>query len=250
MDLLLTQLGRGGLGEGAHPERASRPQPTPGHSTASGTTGHLDNRGWSTLRAHEARARTEKTERATRRQRRPVVEARWYRVCERASTERARAAAAVRRRGVDREVDAAVPRTEVLQGSEDRRLIGYVDIERLGTCVADLRERLGGARGPCDRPAVISRRSITANPRFRAPITKAVGIRSASCQHFEWPAKKLRRKTHGPIPHRDMSVLAHGVASLVPLSTGASAERHGRCSSKKAWFAWPISIKWPSGSRK
>jgi uncharacterized membrane protein len=96
----------------------------------------------------------EKTERAAYRQRRPVVEARWCRVCERASTERARAAAAVRRRGVDREVDAAVTRTEVLQGSKDGRLIGYVYIERLSARVAYLRERLGGARGACDRPAV------------------------------------------------------------------------------------------------
>ena len=40
------------------------------------------------------------------------------------------------------EVDAAVTRTEVLQGSKDGRLIGYVDIERLSTCVAYLRERL------------------------------------------------------------------------------------------------------------
>jgi hypothetical protein len=69
-----------------------------------------------------------------------------------ASTERA--AASVRRRGVDREVDAAVPRTEMLQGSKDGRLIGYVDIERLSTGVPYLRERLGGACGACDRPAV------------------------------------------------------------------------------------------------
>jgi hypothetical protein len=45
-------------------------------------------------------------------------------------------------------------RTEVLQGSKDGCLIGYVDIERLSTGVAYLRERLGGARGACDRPAV------------------------------------------------------------------------------------------------
>jgi hypothetical protein len=47
-----------------------------------------------------------------------------------------------------------VPRTEVLQGSMDGRLIGYVYIERLRTCVAYLRERLGGARGARDRPTV------------------------------------------------------------------------------------------------
>jgi hypothetical protein len=38
--------------------------------------------------------------------------------------------------------------------STDGRLIGYVDLEGLSTCVAYLRERLGGARGPGDRPAV------------------------------------------------------------------------------------------------
>jgi len=43
---------------------------------------------------------------------------------------------------VDREVDGAVPRTEVLQGSNEGHLIGYVDIERLSTRVAYLRERL------------------------------------------------------------------------------------------------------------
>ncbi len=64
------------------------------------------------------------------------------------------------------------------------------------------------------------------------------------------PAKVWRRMPRAPIPHRDRSVVAHGVASLAPLSTAAPAERRERCASKKARFAWPTSIKWPSGSRK
>jgi hypothetical protein len=44
-------------------------------------------------------------------------------------------------------------------------------------------------------------------------------------------------------------VVAHGATSLVPLFTGVSAEPHERCSSKKAGFVWPTSIRCPSGSR-
>jgi hypothetical protein len=81
-------------------------------------------------------------------------------------------------------------------------------------------------------------------------LAQPVGIRSACRQRFEGPARAWRRKTEGPIPNRDRAVVAHGATSLVPLFTGASAEPHERRSSKKAWFAWPTSIRCPSGSRK
>jgi len=125
--------------------------------------------------------------------------------------------------------------TEVLQGSKDGCLIGYVDIERLGTGVAYLRERFGRACSACDRPAGRSAGAFT-RQRIRdsgAPMTKAVGISSASLSALRGPCSEWCRKIRAPIPHCGRSVVAHGVASLAPLSTAAPAERR---SSKKARF--------------
>jgi NAD(P)-dependent dehydrogenase (short-subunit alcohol dehydrogenase family) len=64
-----------------------------------------------------------------------------------------------------------------------------------------------------------------------------------------------RRRGHRPIadacrPLASTLGHAHGAGSLVPLSTGASAESDERRSSRKPAFVWPTSIRWPSGSRK
>ena len=102
------------------PNAPAAHSPRPGMPRRDGAARDLHDRRVAALLEQEARGGAEERERPAHRHRRPVLEAARPGLGERAAAERPGAAAAVGRRGVDDEVDAAVAPRDVLAARRAR----------------------------------------------------------------------------------------------------------------------------------
>jgi EmrB/QacA subfamily drug resistance transporter len=151
---VLAQFERGGLGDRSDAECAGCPQPASGHRATRGAAGDLDQRRRPALVGEDRGGAGQERERRAAGRNGPRVEGVRGGRGDRAASERPGARAAVRRRGVDHEVDAAVGRRRCRDRGAHAGLIGDVRAQGQRARGRDALERRLRPRGARDGPAL------------------------------------------------------------------------------------------------